>query len=146
MAGASAAAGVVPAMAAPTLVSTPLWVALSGPVGWTLAGVGVLALPFCWRLAKQKKKEKIEAEAKKQVEDIFKGIRENRIPALYEAGKSISAGFRNHLEYQLKKLEEALNEAKQKRPNSGELEFLQGQCASLNRLVTKGAGWYDACG
>ncbi len=148
MAGASAmaTAGAAPAIAAPTLVSAPLWVALSGPVGWTLAGVGVMALPFCWRLAKLKKKDKIDAEAKKQVEDIFKGIREKRIPALHDAGKSISAGYRNHLEYQLNQLEESLTNAKLKRPKSGELTVLQAQCASLSRLVAQGAGWYHACG
>ncbi len=42
--GASAAAGAAPALAAPTLASTPLWVAAAGPVGWTLAGIGVLAV------------------------------------------------------------------------------------------------------
>ena len=144
--GASAVAGAAPAVAVPTLASTPLWVALSGPVGWTLAGVGVLAVPFCWRLAKLKKKDKIDSEAKKQVGDVFAGIREKRIPMLFETGKSIAAGYKNHLEYQLKQLEDALIRAKQKRPSQGELEVLQTQCSSLNRLVAQGAEWFYACG
>lgn len=143
VAGASATAAAVPV--APTLLSTPLWVALAGPVGWTLAGLGVMAVPFCWRLAKQKKKEKIDAEARKQIADIFAGIREKRIPVLREAGQSISAGYRNRLEYQIDQLKNALTSAKLRRPNDIELEALRGQCEALSRLVTKGAGWYSAC-
>ncbi len=36
------------------LTTAPLWVALAGPLGWTLAGVGVLAVPLSWRLSKLK--------------------------------------------------------------------------------------------
>ena len=144
--GASAAAGTAPVVAAPILASTPLWVVLSGPVGWTLAGVGALAVPFCWRLAKLKQKDKVEAEAKKQVGEIFQGIREKRIPALHEAGRSILAGYKNHLEYQLKQLEAALTNAKLNRPGPSELEVLRTHCGSLNRLIAQGAGWFHACG
>lgn len=143
--GASAAAGAAPAVAAPALASTPLWVAISGPIGWTLAGVGVLAVPFCWRLAKLKQKDKIEVEAKKQVTEIFQCIREKRITSLQEAGVSIIAGYKNHLNYQLKQLEDALTNAKLNRPNASELDVLRSQCELLGRLVTRGAGWFDAC-
>ena len=143
--GASAAAGAAPVVAAPTLASTPLWVAISGPIGWTLAGVGVLAVPFCWRLAKLKQKDKIEAEAKKQVAEVFQCIREKRIPALHEAGTSILAGYKNHLDYQLKQLEDALNNAKLRRPDASELDVLRTQCGVLGRLVGQGAEWFDAC-
>ncbi|MBX3452822.1 MAG: hypothetical protein KF777_25015 [Planctomycetaceae bacterium] len=133
-------------MAAPTLASTPLWVALSGPVGWTLAGVGVLAVPFCWRLAKLKQKDKIDDEARRQVDELFRGIRERRIPALREIGESILSGYKNHLEYQLQQLEEALANARLNRPSPSELEVLRTQCHSLNRLIEQGAGWFHACG
>lgn len=146
LAGANAAVATVPAVAAPTLASTPLWVALSGPIGWTLAGIGVLAVPFCWRLAKLKQKDKIDIEARQQVEEIFQGLRERRIPALREIGESILSDYKNHLEYQLQQLEEALTNARLNRPSPSELEGLRTQCHSLNRLIEQGAGWFHACG
>jgi ribosome biogenesis GTPase A len=145
LAGASAVASAVPAAAAPTLATTPLWVAVSGPIGWTLAGIGVLAVPFCWRLAKLKQKDKIEAETRKQVAEIFQCIREKRIASLREAGESIISGYRNHLNYQLKQFEDSLTLAKLKRPDSSELDVLRSQCDSMVRLVTQGAEWFNAC-
>lgn len=31
------------------ITTTPLWVALAGPIGWSLAGLSVLAIPLAWR-------------------------------------------------------------------------------------------------
>jgi GTPase SAR1 family protein len=142
--GASAAAGVAPVVTAPTLASTPLWVAISGPIGWTLAGVGLLAVPFCWRLSRLKQKDKIEVEARKQVVEIFQSIRENRLPSLKEVGASILGGYRNNLDYQIQQLEDTLSNAKTNRPSLSEVEVLRTQCDLLGRLVVKGAEWFDA--
>ena len=38
----------------PVLAATPAWVALAGPIGWALAGVGALAIPFAYRISKLK--------------------------------------------------------------------------------------------
>jgi predicted GTPase len=146
LAGASAIAGATPVVAAPALASTPLWVALAGPIGWTLAGIGVLAVPFAWRLAKLKQKDKIDSQVKEQVKEIFQGIREKRVPTLHKAGELILAGYKNHLEYQLKQLEEALLNAKLNRPSASDLEVLRTQCDSLKSLISQGAGWFHACG
>lgn len=132
-------------VAAPALISTPLWVAISGPVGWTLAGVGVLAVPFCWRLSKLKQKERIDTEAEKQIDEIFKGFREKRIPALREAGESIVSGYKNRLDYQIKQLEDALSHAKANRPGETEVARLQAHCDSLRRLIANGEALFHAC-
>jgi predicted GTPase len=141
-AGAAAAAPV----AAPALVSTPLWVALSGPVGWTLAGIGALAVPYYWRLSKLKQKDRIDAETEKQVEQLFKGIRNSRIPALKEAGTSIVGGYRNRLEYQIKQLEDAFASAKANRPDESGLAVLRTQSDSLKQLIAQGEALFHACG
>lgn len=142
-AGAAAAAAPV---AGPALVSTPLWVALSGPVGWTLAGIGALAVPYYWRISKLKQKDRVDAETEKQVKELFQGIREKRIPALKEAGASIVAGYRNRLDYQIKQLEDALTHAKSNRPSERELAVLRSQGDSLKQLIAKGEALFHACG
>jgi CO dehydrogenase nickel-insertion accessory protein CooC1 len=142
MGGAAASAG-AGAVAAPTLLTTPLWVALAGPVGWTLAGVGVLAVPFAWRLSKLKQKDKLEDEARKQIEKIFKSIREDRIPALRKMGISILERFKNNLDYQIKELEDALNNAKANRPGKTELSTLKQQSEKLNRIIAQSTEWIN---
>lgn len=144
--GFSAAGAAVAPVAAPALVSTPLWVALSGPVGWTLAGIGALAVPYYWRLSKLKQKDRIDVETEKQVVQIFQGIRDTRIPTLKEAGDSIVGGYKNRLEYQIKQLEDAFAHAKANRPSEGELTALRAQGDSLKQLISHGENLFHACG
>lgn len=40
-----------------TAHAAPLWVAMAGPVGWTLIGVGAVAVPIAWRISKLKQKD-----------------------------------------------------------------------------------------
>jgi len=144
--GFSAVGAAAAPVAAPALVSTPLWVALSGPVGWTLAGIGALAVPYYWRLSKLKQKDRIDAETEKQVVQIFQGIRDARIPAIKEAGDSIVGGYKNRLEYQIKQLEDAFAHAKANRPSEGELTALRAQGDSLKQLIAQGEALFHACG
>ncbi len=143
--GFSAVSATAAPVAAPVLVATPLWVALAGPVGWTLAGVGVLAMPYCWRLSKLKQKERIDTETEKQVEQVFKGIRESRLPTLQEAGASIVGGYQNRLEYQLTQLEDALANARANRPNDQQLRILRTQIDCLKLLIARGEVLFHAC-
>lgn len=128
-------------VAAPTLLSTPAWVALSGPVGWTLAGIGVLVVPFAWRLSKLKQKDKIDAEAQKQIKEIFEGIRIDRITVLREMGISILKGFQNNLDNKIKQLDDALDDAKTNRPSETELTVLKQQYEKINRLIAQSLEW-----
>jgi predicted GTPase len=144
--GLSAASAVAAPVAAPALVATPLWVALSGPIGWTLAGVGALAVPYYWRLSKLKQKNHIDTETEKQVAEIFKGIRESRIPVLKDAGASIVAGYKNRLEYQIKELEAALTHARNSRIGEQELALLQTQTKAMKTLIAQGEVLFHACG
>ncbi len=144
--GLSVAGAATAPVAAPALVATPLWVALSGPVGWTLAGMGALAVPYCWRLSKLKQKDRIDAETEKQVTDIFKGIRERRIPALRDAGTSIVGGYKNRLDYQIKQLEDAFTHAKANGLGERELATLRTQSDAMKQLITHGEALFHACG
>lgn len=143
--GAAGAAAAAP-VAGPALVTTPLWVVLSGPIGWTLAGLGALAVPYYWRITKLKQKDRVDAETENQVKQIFQGIRDKRIPALKEAGASIVAGYKNRLEYQIKQLEDALTHAKANRPSESELAVLRSQGNSLKQLIARGEALFHACG
>lgn len=138
-AAATTTAAVTTTVAAPTLLTTPLWVALAGPVGWTLAGVGLLAVPFSWRLAKNKQKDKLEEAAQRQVKEIFKGIRGERVSGLRKMGGSILESFRNNLDYKIQQLEDALLNAKANRPSEAELARLKRQSATLSQLIQQSA-------
>lgn len=103
-------------VAAPTaLATTPLWVALAGPVGWTLAGVGVLAVPFSWRLSKIKMKDQLENSAKEQVEQVFSKLASVRIPALRNMEKGIVEEFHLRLDRQIEQIKVAIKSALERR-------------------------------
>jgi hypothetical protein len=86
-------------VAAPAAITTvPLWVALAGPVGWTLAGIGALAVPFSWRLSRIRQRDGLEAECTEQIDQVFLHIRKYRIPELSKMGRTIVEEFRIKLD------------------------------------------------
>jgi GTPase Era involved in 16S rRNA processing len=139
--GAASAAGGV-TVAAPTMLATPFWCALAGPVGWTIAGVGVLAVPFAWRLSKMKQKDKLESAAKEQIEKVFKGIKEDRIPALHKMGETILNDFRHRLDQQITELENSLTDARNNRPSEEVLTTWKRQKETFERLIKQSVEWF----
>jgi hypothetical protein len=99
-------------VAAPGVVATtPLWVALSGPVGWTLAGIGLLAVPFSWRLSKVRQKDKLETESTAQIDQVFSRLVSVRLPSLRNMGRAIAEEFQIRLDRQLNQTETAIRNA-----------------------------------
>ncbi|MEX2217066.1 MAG: dynamin family protein [Phycisphaeraceae bacterium] len=134
--------GLATAFAAPTTVvtqgaitTTPMWVALAGPIGWTLAGIGVLAVPFSWRLSKLKLKDKIEQAAREQIDKVFGRIESDRLPAVRAMGKSIVEEIRLRLDRQLHQVESALVTARDHRPSESEVRTLADRATRLKQLI-----------
>lgn len=126
---------------APALAATPAWVAVAGPVGWTLAGVGALAIPFAYRAAKLKQKEQMEEAALDHIKTVFRRIRNEQLPALRRMGTRILDECRDKFDNELAQIERSLNAAmERKRSNSStsEVELLAGR---LGRLVQEATGW-----
>jgi hypothetical protein len=126
-------------VAAPAAVTaTPLWVALAGPVGWTLAGVGALAVPFSWHLSRVKLRDRLEAESVEQIDRVFLHIRKDRVPALRKMGRSIVEEFRIRLDRQIAGLEEAIARASFRPapgPSDARLELQVGRIREIIRRI-----------
>ncbi|WP_425619166.1 dynamin family protein [Anatilimnocola sp. NA78] len=137
-------AGTATVSAPVALTTTPLWVAMSGPVGWTLVGLGVAAVPFAWRVSKLKTRQKLEEAAETQVATIFERLRKNRIAQLREMGTDIVDEFRAQNAGQLEQLETTLREVLAKRPDEARIRQLQETAAKLESLLlgpaTRGEG------
>lgn len=118
--------GTATVVAAPVL--TPIWVALAGPVGWTLAGIGVLAVPFSWRLSKIRLKDKLEAAAREQIEHVFSRLESVRVPELRNLGKWILEEFQVRLDRQLEQMEVAISNALERR-SAGDREAARDSLA-----------------
>ncbi|MCC7314595.1 MAG: dynamin family protein [Planctomycetes bacterium] len=117
--------GTATAAAPVALTTTPLWVAVAGPVGWTLAGLGVLAVPFAWRASKHKQKDRLEEASREQVDDVFQRVLTARIPALRRMGESIIEEFRLRLDKQLRQIEETIVQFKDHRPDSEKVMLIE---------------------
>ncbi|GAB4135812.1 MAG: hypothetical protein Kow0040_21400 [Thermogutta sp.] len=126
--------------ALPTLLTTtPLWVAISGPVGWTLAGVGALAISFSWRASKMKLKEELDRASREQIAKVFQHIRNDRIPLLRRMGANVVEDLRNRFDRQLAELESVLVGSLERRPDPAELETLAHTATGLQGLLRQGA-------
>jgi hypothetical protein len=119
------------------LTATPLWVALSGPVGWTLAGVGVLAVPVAWRISKARAKDTLDTAARDQINETFERLERVRVPDLRRMGDSIVEEFQIRLDRQVHDIESALVRARDHRPDPAELSALQALAGQLRGLMTE---------
>ena len=125
-------------VAAPAAISTvPLWVALAGPVGWTIAGVGLLAVPFSWRLSKLKMKDQIEEASEKQISETFGRLQTDRLPLIRNTGKTIMEEIRLRLDRQLAQIESVIVAARDRRPDDSERSQLLEAAARLRDLLAR---------
>lgn len=123
-------------VAAPAAVTaTPLWVALAGPVGWTLAGIGALAVPFSWHLSRTRLRDRLEAEGIEQVDRVFLHLRRDRVPALRKMSRSIVEEFRLRLDRQVAGLEEAIGKATRRAGAGTGDAGLEGRIARVRGLL-----------
>jgi GTPase SAR1 family protein len=129
------ATGTATVAAPAALTTTPLWVALSGPVGWTLAGIGLLAVPFAWRLSKLKLKEKLDEASREQVRQVFDRLRNERLAALRSMGKSIVEEFQIRLDRELQQIESAILHARDHRQPPEELARLEDLTRKVGTLI-----------
>ncbi len=131
------ATGTATVAAPAALTAMPMWVALAGPIGWSLAGIGVLAVPFSWRLSKLKLKDKLEEACQDQVNTVFAHLHQDRLPAIRQLGKSIAEDIRLKLDRQLAHIEAALQTAREQRPSDVEAAALTARSQQLQRLLSR---------
>jgi GTPase SAR1 family protein len=104
-------AGFVTSTAVP--VAAPAWVAMAAPLGWTVAGIGSLAIPFAWALAKSKQKGRLETDAVAQVETVFRFITDERIPQLRRTAEAYLDEYRGRSRAEESRLADVFRRAKQ---------------------------------
>ncbi len=119
------------------LTTTPLWVALAGPLGWTLAGVGVLAVPLSWRLSKLKMKDKLLDACEDQVDKVFRQLQTERLQSLRSMGKSILEEVRLRLDRQVIQIETVLANACERRPSESERLQLEVAHEKMRSLLSR---------
>jgi len=117
--------------------TTPLWVALSGPVGWTMIGVGTLAIPFAWRISKLKAKDKLVEAVKTQVDEVFRQIRDERVAHLKEIGGAIVEEFKLRSARQVSEIESMLEQLAQTPNDTDRIKQLAAWSAQLDTLLTQ---------
>ncbi len=123
--------------AAVPVASTPLWVAMAGPVGWTLAGIGALVVPLAWRSSKVKARDQLEEAAKEQIAQLFNRLRTDRVLPLRNMGTSIVEEFRVRLDRQLSQIEASLRRARDRRPDPAEVTRTTHQMNNLEAALSE---------
>jgi GTPase Era involved in 16S rRNA processing len=104
---------------------------------------GLLVLPYMWWKHGDRKKNEMERDAVKKIDQQFDYLRES-IRDLKVLGERIVEGSRNKLEDQIQRLENSLQQAKTHRPSESELKVLREQNETINRLVAQGVEWFNA--
>lgn len=131
----SLATGTATVSAPAAITATPLWVAIAGPVGWTVAGVGLLAIPLAWRSSKLKAKDQMDRAARDLISHIFRHLRTNRLSALREMSAAIVGEFQTRLDRQIVEIEASLERLRDRRPSNEERQHLESLFEQLRYLL-----------
>ena len=117
------------------ITTAPLWVALSGPVGWTLALVGACAVPLAWRTSKLNAKGQLEEACRTHLNQLFASLRGDRVGALRQMAPSIVQEFQLRLDRQLSDVERVLSDAKAPRTGTVDVAALQHTASALRDVL-----------
>jgi ribosome biogenesis GTPase A len=128
----SLALGTAAPAASTALLATPAWVALSGPIGWTLTGITAMAIPVAWRINKDNQKDKLEQVSVQEIERVIGDLEKERVPALGQMGTSIIEEFNVKLDRQLAEVERTLSRMIEHRPAPEKLLQLENYGRSLS--------------
>lgn len=126
--------------------AAPLWVALSGPIGWTMVGIGTLAVPFAWRISKIRSKEKLVEAVKSQVKVIFRQIRQERVAHLQEMEQAILDDFKLRSDRQVHEIDNMLEELREKPRDAQRVEQLASWSRQLSALLNNSRSSSDMAG
>lgn len=115
--------------------AAPAWAVFAGPVGWTIAGIGALAIPFAWRISKVKFRDKLEEATREQVEQVFRHLRRERVPSLRKTADAMVEEFRLRLERELERVETALAESRERTPQDADVDRLTRAVHGFRQLL-----------
>ncbi|HMO83414.1 MAG TPA: hypothetical protein PKC18_00690, partial [Lacipirellulaceae bacterium] len=75
-------------------------------------GVGLLAVPLSWSLAKNKERAAMLETCRNQVHQVFRLLKSERVPRLREMGELVLEEFHNNLARQIGQIEDAIRRAR----------------------------------
>jgi hypothetical protein len=110
---------------------------MAGPIGWTLGGIGALAIPFAWTVSKSKQKTQLEAECDKQVKRVLDFILNERVPALRRNAEVIVLDFETRLDRDIEQVEAALATAGSAKLSEAELAARIELARDLESVLTE---------
>ena len=118
-------------------VAVPTWLALAGPVGWTIAGIGALVVPLAWRTSKAKLKDELHLACDERITEIFKSLAVERVGELRGMADSIAESFGIRLAHQLNEIESDITRSKQKRLSPDEVAKMETLASQLKEAFAQ---------
>ncbi len=91
---------------------------VANPIGWTIAGVGVVAVATAWGFKRHKDLKGLKGEVLERFSKVFKSIREEKIPELKNMGENVLKEFEIDWKQQIDSLESAMKQNTTAKKNS----------------------------
>lgn len=139
-AGASVSGMFTTTTATTSVAATPIWVTLAGPVGWTMIGVGAIAIPIAWQLSKLKQKDKVLDAAEKEIERLFQRLLTERAGALRNLGEAIATDIQLSLERDHDQVQKAITGTIGRQPSPVAIDQLKRVAADFNSKLKNPPG------
>ncbi len=105
------AAALWPTTTVATAAAPSAFLLAAGPVGWAIAGLGVVAVPFAWSISRNKLKRGLQDQMEEHSTSLFARLKIERLPAIRSLGDKVLEEFRLNLERRLLTIDQALDKA-----------------------------------
>jgi len=94
-----------------TVAAPSAFLLAAGPVGWAIAGLGLVAVPVAWGISRNKLKRGLQDQMEEHVTSLFARLQTERLSAIRSLGDKVLEEFRLNLERRLLTIDQALDKA-----------------------------------
>lgn len=137
VAGAGALFGVPLAASAGSIVGTgATLLALTGPIGWTMVGVGLLTVSMSWRGSRLRQKGQLADAAEVEIAKMFLRFRAERIASFERVGEILVEEMKTKIESEIAQVSKALKAAQACDDGGVAIQRLEVEKAKFEQLLT----------
>lgn len=115
--------------------SAPAWVAIAGPVGWVIAGAGVIAVPLAFHMAKAKQRDKLHELIDDEVRKVFETFERERIGGLEKMGSKIVQDMESGLAREFEQVQQAIKSTLERTPSPQDKIVLENTLAKFSNFL-----------
>lgn len=125
----------IPTTTTATVVAPTALAVIAGPIGWSIAALGLSVYPITFGISRRKKKKGLSDQINDSIKEIFNALKHERIPSLRKQAKQVLEEIRMNFNHRLIKIDEALEVAMKHSGDTNQAKAVSQKANNLMQLL-----------